>query len=280
MFSFAGWSVIGNLGFSFKDQLSNIILNIFYGTTVNAARGVGIQVCGIVSSFSQNFGMAINPQITKQYAIGDYEKSSLLVYNGARISFYLLAIISIPIIINANYILDLWLVDVPKYTSNFLTLSLITSLIYSLSGTSSVAIQATGRMKVFQIGICLILLLELPIGYILLKFSYPPYFIMIPSLFTYILSIFFRFYLLKSYVRIYRWSIFLKNVVGRCLAVFILSMGSCFVLFSNQQHNFTSFVISAILCVLITIIYIVFLGVSSIERRYLFNKIIMRIKNR
>ena len=89
MFAFAGWSIIGNLGFSFKDQGSNIILNLFFGTAVNAARGIALQVNGIVSNFSYNFTMALNPQITKQYAAGNVEESAKLVYAGCRYSFYL-----------------------------------------------------------------------------------------------------------------------------------------------------------------------------------------------
>lgn len=96
MFSFAGWSVLGNLGFSFKDQGSNIILNLFYGTSINAARGIAMQVSGLVSTFSSNFSMALFPQITKQYAGGNVESCLNLVYSGARYTFYLLALISIP----------------------------------------------------------------------------------------------------------------------------------------------------------------------------------------
>ena len=87
MFSFAGWSVLGNLGFSFKDQGSNIILNLFYGTSINAARGIAMQVSGLVSTFSSNFSMALFPQITKQYAGGNVESCLNLVYSGARYTF-------------------------------------------------------------------------------------------------------------------------------------------------------------------------------------------------
>ena len=75
MFAFAGWSLVGNLGFSFKDQLSNILLNLFFGTVVNAARGISVQVGSLINSFSANFMMAMNPQITKSYAVGDLYRS-------------------------------------------------------------------------------------------------------------------------------------------------------------------------------------------------------------
>ena len=198
MLSFAGWSVIGNLGFSFKDQVSNVILNIFYGTTLNAARGIGIQVSSIVKTFANNFTMALNPQITKQYAAGNLEGSMNLVYVGSRYTFYLLTLISIPVIINVDYILELWLGTVPEYTSYFLILSLILGLLYAISKTVTIALQATGNIKIFQIGISLLMLSELPIAYLLLRFGYPPYSVMYPSLLTYTIAIFFRFYLIKQ----------------------------------------------------------------------------------
>lgn len=119
MFAFAGWSLVGNLGFSFKDQLSSILLNLFFGTVVNAARGISVQVGSLINSFSANFMMAMNPQITKSYAVGDLYRSKELVYAGCRFSFYLLAVISLPIMINITYILNLWLVEVPQYTDIF-----------------------------------------------------------------------------------------------------------------------------------------------------------------
>lgn len=197
MFSFAGWSVVGNMGFSFKDQISNIILNLFYGTTLNAARGVGMQVGALVNTFSSNLSMALNPQITKQYAAGNGDESRKLVYAGSRYTFYLLTFISLPVIINVDYVLKLWLGRVPEHTANFLVLSLLSALLYALSGTVTTAIQATGKVKVFQIGISLLMLSELPMAYLLLKCGYPPYSIMYPTLFTYTVAIFFRFYLIK-----------------------------------------------------------------------------------
>ena len=107
MSGYAGWTALGSLGFSFKDQFSNIILNGFFGTAINAARGIAMQVNSAITSFATNFFMAISPQITKQYAAGNLEQSQKLVYAGSRYSFYLLSILTIPVIINIDYILRL-----------------------------------------------------------------------------------------------------------------------------------------------------------------------------
>lgn len=218
MFTFAGWSVLGNLGFSFKDQGSNIILNLFYGTSINAARGIAMQVSGLVSTFSSNFSMALCPQITKQYAGGNMESCLNLVYSGARYTFYLLALVSIPFLINVDYVLKLWLGNVPEYTSIFLIISMIVSILYTVTGTVTTALQATGEIKWFQIGICIIMLLELPIGYILLAYGYPPYCALYPGILTGIVAIFFRIYLLKRYIpecniSHYLFEVFFRNMV-------------------------------------------------------------------
>ena len=205
MFSFAGWSVLGNLGFSFKDQLSNIILNLFFGPTVNAARAIGIQVVTHVKIFANNFTMALNPQITKQYAAGNIEASRKLVYAGSRYTFYLLSLISIPVIINIDSLLKFWLGIVPEYTSQFVVYSIILSLLYALSECVTKAIQATGRIKWFQIGICVIMLSELPVAWLLMVLGQPPYAVMWPSLLTYTIAVFFRFWLISRYVEGYNF---------------------------------------------------------------------------
>ena len=276
MLSFAGWSVIGNLGFSFKDQVSNVILNIFYGTTLNAARGIGIQVSSIVKTFANNFTMALNPQITKQYAAGNLEGSMNLVYVGSRYTFYLLTLISIPVIINVDYILELWLGTVPEYTSYFLILSLILGLLYAISKTVTIALQATGNIKIFQIGISLLMLSELPIAYLLLRFGYPPYSVMYPSLLTYTIAIFFRFYLIKHMISIYSFKYYIYKVLIPCFFIFIL----CWVISYNISlffdTNFISLILTTFISIIVVVLVVFIVGMNKSERLF----IIKNVRNR
>ena len=234
MFAFAGWSIIGNLGFSFKDQGSNIILNLFFGTAVNAARGIALQVNGIVSNFSYNFTMALNPQITKQYAAGNVEESAKLVYAGCRYSFYLLLLIAVPVMINIDYLLQLWLGTVPEYTSQFLVLALIAALINVMAPPIVTALQATGKIKVFQIVICIIMLLELPLAYSILYYGGKPYMAMYPTILVMFIGLFARFIILRRLIPVYRLRYFIINIVVRNLLIgmicFLLSLwiGKCF----------------------------------------------------
>ena len=273
MFSFAGWSVLGNMGLSFKDQISNIILNLFFGPTVNAARGLGIHVSSLINTFSTNFGMALNPQITKQYAVGNLHESQKLVYVGARLTFFLLSVISIPVIINIDYLLKLWLGIVPEYTSAFMVLSILACLLYSLSGTITTAIQATGNIKWFQIGVSVIMLSELPVAYILLKLGYKPYFVMFPTILTYTIAVFFRFFLLRRMIPSYKFHTYLFDVVLRCILLFSISWSISQLIADNFTNNLFNLLITSFSSFIVTVLLVFIFGLKKNERRMLIQKV-------
>lgn len=267
MFAFAGWSFLGAMGFSFKDQFSNMMQNMFFGTTVNAARGLAIKVSSIVTSFSSNFMMALNPQITKQYASGDKSQYQKLVFTGSRLSFYLLSIISIPVLINLDYLLKLWLVEVPEYTNIFIYISILSALIYSLSQGTTSAIKATGKIKAFEIGISVILLSELPIGYVLLKLGYPPYAAMLPAFLTQPVGLLYRFILLKKNDSSFSYRYYFINIVLRAFILFALGYAASKFIADLLQPSFWWFCCNTIICVLIYGALILLFGLSNNERK-------------
>lgn len=273
MFSFAGWSVLGNMGFSFKDQISNILLNLFFGPAVNAARGIGVHVSSLINTFSTNFAMALNPQITKQYASGNLEESQKLVYIGARLTFCLLCVISVPVIVNIDYLLKLWLGIVPEYTSVFMILSIITCLLYALSNSVTTAIQATGNIKWFQIGVSIIMLSELPIAYFLLKMGLKPYSVMFPSILTYFIAVIFRFALLRKMIPSYNMHVYLLDVVLRCMLLFVFSLLLSYFIKNNFSDNIVNLFItlSASFCTTGFIIFV--FGLKKNERKMIILKV-------
>ena len=273
MFSFAGWSVLGNMGFSFKDQISNIILNLFFGPTVNAARGLGIHVSSLINTFANNFAMALNPQITKQYAAGNLHESQELVYVGARLTFFLLSVISIPVIINIDYLLKLWLGIVPEYTSAFMILSILACLLYSLSGTVTTAIQATGNIKWFQIGVSIIMFSELPVAYMLLKLGYKPYFVMFPTILTYTIAVFFRFFLLRRMIPSYKLHTYLFDVVLRCILLFSISWSISQFIANNFTDNLFNLLVTFFSSFIVTVLLVLIFGLKNNERRMLIQKV-------
>jgi O-antigen/teichoic acid export membrane protein len=277
MFSFAGWSFIGNLSHSFKDQGANIILNIFFGTFINAARGIAAQVNGAINSLTSSFQMAINPQITKSYATGDYEHTKSLISKGSRYSFYLLAVISIPAFINIDYILSLWLTVIPEYTAVFIRLILLVSLVNSMANPIITTIQATGNVRNFNIIVGGIILLDLPISYFVLKMGYLPYSVMYVSLFTTTVSLFARLFLMKRVIkystRYFFFSIFLKNMLlaGATLLI-LLYIQSLFAV------NFTTFILMSFFSALFLSGVIYLLGMETNERKLVREKMLSIMK--
>lgn len=273
MFAFAGWGCIGNMGFTTKDQGSNILLNLFFGTTVNAARGIAGQVNSIISSFASNFTMAMNPQVIKLYAAGEYEKSRELVYAGSKYAFLLLCLIAVPFLTNEHYLLRLWLGNVPEYTDIFVFIILVCSLIYSMSNTVSTAIMATGHVKWFQIGLATILLMEIPIAFIILKMGGTPYQAMLPSVFTNFASIIYRIVLIRKLIPGYDIMVYCKKTIAICFTVFIVSMTLSYVIRRMFNDNFINFIITTFISLVIVVFTIYFIGLNSRERLFVTNKL-------
>lgn len=272
MFAFAGWSVIGNLGFSFREQSANIILNWFCGAAINAARGIAMQVNGIISNFSNNLIMALAPQITKQYAAGEIKESITLVYAGCRYSFYLLALISIPVWINIDYLLTLWLGVVPQYTAEFLQLTLVTSMINAMSVPIAIGIQATGKIKSFQIATCVILFCELPLSYWMLSNGCKPYMAMYPTIAVMFADLFVRFLILKKLIPAYSLKYFFFAVAGRNFLLFTIGLILSLLICKDLEQNLLSFLLSsAITCTLLCVIIYLF-GLTTKEKLILNQK--------
>ena len=177
MFSFAGWNFVGVASGVLRDQGGNILVNLFSGaagTAVNAARGMAVQLNGAVQGFVTNFMTAVNPQITKSYAAGEYSYMFTLVRKSSRMSFYLLLMLVMPLILNTEVVLGVWLKDVPVHTTLFVQLFLVFALSESLSNPMITAMLATGRIRNYQLVVGGIQLLNIPISYICLKMGAIP----------------------------------------------------------------------------------------------------------
>ena len=174
MFGFAGWNFIGSTAGLMKDQGVNIAINLFTGPAVNAARGIAMQVNGIIGQFTSGFMTALNPQIIKGYAAGELASVHKLIYQGTRLSYYLFMFLSIPIFFEIEKILQLWLGQVPDHTVLFARLALVLTLAEIISNALITAQGATGKIKNYQIVVGGILLLNFPISYVLLKMGVFP----------------------------------------------------------------------------------------------------------
>ena len=169
MFAYAAWTMNGNLAVVGYTQGINILLNLFYGPVVNAARGIATQVQTVAQSFCSNFQTALNPQLTKSYARGDLLRMHQLLTQSSKFSFFILWLIALPLMLEAPLVLRWWLGIVPEHTENFLRLILCASMLSTLSNPLIVSVHATGNLKRFQLIEGTMLLSIVPIAYLLLK---------------------------------------------------------------------------------------------------------------
>lgn len=169
MACFTGWNMFGTIAITAKDQTTNLFLNIFGGPVFNAALSVTGQVSVAIHNLIGGFQSAVNPQLTKNYASGDSSAVCRLLYKSSKISFLLMLIVSLPVWFEIDYILHLWLVDVPPMATLFTRLVIIESLLDTLTGPMNTTLLATGRIKWYQVTLSIILLLSIPINYLLLK---------------------------------------------------------------------------------------------------------------
>lgn len=270
MLGFAGWSFIGNFGISAKDYGVNLVLNLFFGPAVNAARAVAFQVSSAINGFVSNFQLALTPQITKRYASGDVDSMTLLMKRGSKFSFFLLAIIIIPVIVRANYILSIWLVEVPEHTPLFLQLILLMALINSMYGPVSTAVLATGEIKLYQIVVAIIMCLDVPLSYLFLKIGAQPYVVFIIGIASAFTALIARLILLNRKIDIGIRSFFF-NVVIKNLLLFLLMIAPVYLLSHYISNTFLSLILLTVTSVLWSVIIVLFLGLNKDERNIVVN---------
>lgn len=277
IFAYAGWTMNGNLAIVGYTQGLNILLNLFFGPVVNAARGIAVQVQYAVQQFFFNFLMAVRPQIIKSYASGNLEYMHKLIIGSSKYSFYLMLLISMPILVNTEYILYLWLGNVPEHTVAFTRLMLFACMNYALSNPTITAIHATGDLKKFQMIEGSMLLSVVPVAYIFLKYADMPaegvfvvyWCIEILTQFVRILIVYPRIKLKKS--------VYFFDILYPILKVSVpLSIFGF--LFSDMAYiSFISFVGNVCLCLCLTVLSILFIGMTSVERSFIIDKFYRRI---
>lgn len=265
MFSFAGWNFIGVSAGVLRDQGGKILINIFTGPAVNAARGVALQLNGAVQGFVTNFMTAVNPQITKSFASGDHEYMYGLISKSARMSYYMLFILALPVIFNTDYILSLWLKEVPGHSRLFVQLFLVFALSESLSNPLITAQLATGNIRNYQLVVGGIQLLNIPVSYILLKAGHMPEVTVMVSIAFSQICLFARLYMLKGMIGMPVGD-FLKKVYLNVILVSSISLLLPLLTRNHMPCNFTGFLLSVGICVLSSASVIWFMGCSKRER--------------
>lgn len=276
--SYSIWNLFGAVSLVAKAQGVSIMLNIFFGVIVNSALGVANQVSGTVYSFVSNFQVASNPQIIKSYATDDKKYMNNLVIRTSKFSFILLFILTLPVIMETEYILQLWLKLVPEYTVIFTKLILIEAIIHSISGSLMAAVSATGNIRLYQLVIGGFSLLILPISYLFLTMGYPPKSTFMVCISFAVLAFIFRLIFIKKQIPEFSISQFIHEVLVRNIPVVMLSLIIPLMLLSNMHPGLRRLSLVVLTSFSISIITFYCIGLKRNEKLFVKNAL-MSVRN-
>lgn len=272
MTGFAGWNFIGVSSAILRDQGGNILLNLFYGPALNAARGVANQVSNAIGSFVGNFMIALNPQITKSYAAAEYGYMFSLIFRGARFSYYLLLWLALPVLLNTQYILSIWLNVVPEHATLFVQLVLVFSMCEAISNPLITVMLATGKIRNYQIVVGGLQTMNFPLSYIFLKKGFLPEIIIMVAIALSLICLGVRLILLRDMIRL-PVARFLRHVCGNIIVVTILSLTVPLYARWELPNNLFGFIFSCIICFGWGGIILYRFGCSVSERKFLISKL-------
>ena len=273
MTGFAGWNFLGNGAYMLNTQGVNILMNLYFGVAVNAARGVATQVDAALKQFVNNFTTAVNPQITKSYAQGDLDYMHKLVCRSAKFSAFLMMFFAVPIILETNTILTIWLKTVPDYAVIFLQWIIISSFMDTVLANSLVtSMFATGKIKRYQIIVTTVGCLVFPLSWIAFKLGFEPQVGYILYFFIYTILLFVRLYLLKDMVKL-PVMMYIREVLYKLAPVILVGFAIPGILILTMDAGWLRLILVCLLSVLVTAASEYFIGLSNKEKDFVAEKI-------
>ena len=275
MLKFGGWSFNGTLASIGYSQGINLLLNFFYNTVMNTAYGVANIIQSKLYLFAENVLTAVQPQIVKSYAAGDFRYLHTLVITSSKFSFLLLYLLSLPILLNTGYILFIYLGDVPEYTVWFVRMSIMCMMVQTLGAVMCMSIHATGRIAKFQMIEANLLLLIVPIAWFCLWKGCSPVSVFVVQLVVFIVTQIARMFIVCPAIKLSVWR-YVKEVLLRCLIVIII--GSIIPVIAHLSdyllgHPLTKIVVNSTICLISTIPTIYYIGLDKEQRLFVTNKI-------
>ena len=278
MTGFSVWTLLGSMGSTTNGQGVNVLLNMFFGTVVNAARGIAFQINNVLISFSRNFQIASNPQIIKLYANHDIEGMTNLALKTSRFSAFLLIFLMLPFLIDIEFVLEKWLGTYPDMTPIFLRIMMIQSLIQTMSGPVVTVTHAGGKLKWPNLTGGLAIISFLPITFVCLKLGATPVQVFIINIFPWIIegltdSYFAQKYTGFSMLRFYTETYF------RVFVTFIFSLMVVY-WFSTEISflGWSRFISIVLVSIIVTSIIILLVGMKNNERVYFYNLIVSKLR--
>lgn len=279
MFGMTSWSLIDKVAYIGFAQGVTLVTNIFFGPAVNAASGIASQGSNVISQFTQNFQVAVNPQITKSYANGDLENMHKLIIRSAKFSCFLLLYLIIPIFFEAEILLKLWLGNVPDHAVLYLKLSLITSLINAIINPLQTSNMACGRVRNYFLARNLILLLILPVTYFTYKFGGIPESSVIVNISMFTIAMIVGAKILQSQIQL-KFSLFLHEIVLNITIITILSCIIPFLIHIYLDNDIARLIITTLSSIVSTSLLIYIVGLNNKERQFISERIKNHLKKK
>ena len=255
-----------------------MLMNIFFGVVANAARGIATTIENIVNQFSNNFLTAVYPQITKSYASNDLDYMHMLICRGSKFSYYLVFVMAVPAILEAEPILMLWLGKVPEYTVVFVRLTIAVTMLSVISNTLITSMLATGNIKRYQIIVGGLGCLVFPIVYVLYKIGAPAYVSYIVQFSIFLIQLWVRLYLLKDMIKL-PVSMFVNGVLKYIVLVSVLAVIPPIIVHVSIDSLIARFFVVGTVSVLTSLFTIYICGLTKEEKAFGDSKVLSRIKS-
>lgn len=276
MLGFTGWNLFGTVAWTLKNQGVSILLNIFGGPVFNAARGISGQVTGAIRGLISGFQTAVNPQLTKSYAANVKSATCGLMCKSSKISYFLMLLISLPVLLETEYILELWLVNVPPMAVLFTRLVIIESLFDTLAGPMITSLMATGRIKTYQVVVGSILLLNIPIAYLLLKAGYHIATPLVLSIIFMLLGNGSRLFFCRNLLGL-SFRMYLREVVLPIAIVSFFALVPSYLVYSSMPQGWSRLLSTTAVSVFAICALVYIIGLTRYERTFLNNIIRPRL---
>ena len=267
-YTFFSWNMLGSLASVLKNQGTNTVLNVFYGPILNTARGIAFQLNGVINMFVFNFTQAIKLQIYKYYADSKFDELNELVVKSSKYQFFIVILISYPLLFETEFILDLWLKDYPYSAIIFTQLAIMLCIVDSLSYSFMAAVLATGKIKLYSILVGGLIILNIPFSYYFLQYDFPPYIIVVISILISIIAFFVRLYFYSKYYKRSKLKA-LKAILVPTILVLLFSLIFPYLVLINYQPSILRFIISSFTSIMSVILFTYLFGLKAQEKNIL-----------
>lgn len=276
MLAYSGWEFYGNMSLMAITQGVNMLLNMWFGTIMNAAYDIATRVQGIVMNLSTNVTTAVRPQIVKSYSVQEYTRMLSLMRNGSRITFILMLFIAAPLIIETHYIVNLWLGVVPAYVETLMRFTIIWNLVVAMSVTMNDVVHATGDVKFQSIASGTMYILILPITYFAFRLNAPFWLPFLLNVLAVMTAPLYSSYTIKKYIPEYQFTKMVLPDILCCYAVMVFVLVITYSITFIMKESLLRFTFS----IFTSSIFVAFLGYYVILPKKIRRSIIMIIKNK